>query len=64
MFSLDGLFADSFSDDNVYKFIGQELKISQVFSANPNPTVYKLIGQELNISQVFSACSRFTPLLQ
>lgn len=30
----DGLFADTFSDDSVYKFIGQELKISQVFSAN------------------------------
>uniref|UniRef100_A0A8C8C244 Uncharacterized protein n=1 Tax=Oncorhynchus tshawytscha TaxID=74940 RepID=A0A8C8C244_ONCTS len=33
MFSVDGLFADSLSDDNVYKLIGQELKISQVFSA-------------------------------
>ncbi|XP_071393633.1 EEF1A lysine methyltransferase 3-like [Centroberyx affinis] len=30
----DGLFADTFSEDNLYKFIGQELKINQVFSAN------------------------------
>ncbi|KAM4613929.1 EEF1A lysine methyltransferase 3-like [Polymixia lowei] len=30
----DGLFADTFSEENVYKFIGEELKISQVFGAN------------------------------
>ncbi|KAL0978244.1 hypothetical protein UPYG_G00167920 [Umbra pygmaea] len=30
----DGLFAETFSDDSVYNLCGQELKISQVFSAN------------------------------
>ncbi|XP_029906801.1 EEF1A lysine methyltransferase 3 [Myripristis murdjan] len=30
----DGLFADTFSEDSVYKFIGEELRISQLFSAN------------------------------
>ncbi|KAM6979446.1 EEF1A lysine methyltransferase 3-like [Aplochiton taeniatus] len=30
----DGLFADTFSENNRYEFCGQELNISQVFSAN------------------------------
>ncbi|XP_056131216.1 EEF1A lysine methyltransferase 3-like [Lampris incognitus] len=30
----DGLFADTFSEDSVYKFFGQEVKISQKFGAN------------------------------
>ncbi|KAM3877886.1 EEF1A lysine methyltransferase 3-like [Diretmus argenteus] len=30
----DCLFADTFSEDNVYEFMGQELKISQVFGAD------------------------------
>lgn len=31
---VDSLFADTFSQEAVYSFVGQELKIRQVFGAN------------------------------